>query len=43
MPVLDAAAAFGLRGVVAVTGPDTRLPDNEAGAHVSVRRVAHLL
>jgi HAD superfamily hydrolase (TIGR01509 family) len=43
VPVLDAAAEFGLRGVVAVTGPDTRLPDNEAGAHVSVRRVIHLL
>jgi len=43
VPVLDAAAAFGLRGIVAVTGPDTRLPDNEAGAYVSVRRVANLL
>jgi putative hydrolase of the HAD superfamily len=43
VPVLDAAAEFGLRGIVAVTGPDTRLPDNETGAHASVRRVVHLL
>lgn len=41
--VLDAAAAYGLRGIVAVTGPDTRLPDNEIGAHASVRRVVDLL
>ncbi len=40
--VLDAAAAFGLRGTVAVTRPDTRLPDIEAGAHVNVRRIADL-
>ena len=43
VPVLDAAAAFGLHGIVAVTGPDTRLPDNEVGAHISVQRVVHLL
>ena len=43
MPVLDAAATFGLHGIVAVTGPDTRLPDNEAGAHMSVRRIVELL
>ncbi len=41
--VLDAAAAFGLNAVVAITGPDTRLPDSEIGAHVGVRRVADLL
>lgn len=43
LPVLDAAAAFGLHGVVAVTGPDTRLPDTQSGSHASVRRVADLL
>jgi len=43
IPVLDAAAAFGLRGIVAVTGPDTGLPDNDVGAHLGVRRVVHLL
>lgn len=41
--VLNAAAKFGLRGIVAVTSPDTRLPDNDAGAHKNVRRVANLL
>ncbi len=43
VPVLDAAASFGLRGIVAVTRPDTQLPDNEAGSHPSVRRVISLL
>jgi len=43
VPVLDAAAAFGLRGIVAVTGPDTQLPDNEVGSHAGVRRVVSLL
>jgi len=41
--VLDAAAAFGLRAIVAVTVPDSGLPDSEIGAHVGVQRVADLL
>ena len=43
LPVLDAALAFGLGAVVAVTGPDSRLPENDAGRHLSVQRVAHLI
>jgi 5'-nucleotidase len=43
IPVLDAAAAFGLRGIVAVTGPDTHLPDTDAGIHASVRSIVNLL
>jgi len=41
--VLDAAAAFGLCATVAITRPDTRLPDNQAGAHPGVRRIVRLL
>jgi HAD superfamily hydrolase (TIGR01509 family) len=36
LPVLDAAAAFGLGEVVAVTRPDTRMPDKHPGTHRSV-------
>lgn len=43
IPVLDAAAAFGLHGIVAVTGPDTQLPDTDAGTHASVRQIVNLL
>ncbi|MDP6415086.1 MAG: GMP/IMP nucleotidase [Gammaproteobacteria bacterium] len=43
LPVLDAAAAYGLRGIVAVSGPDTQLPDNDTGSHASVRRIVQLL
>jgi len=43
VPVLDAAAAFGLGATVAVTRPDTRLPDNRAGGHPGVRRIVRLL
>ncbi len=43
VPVLDAAAAFGLGHIVAVTGPDSGLPDHEAGPHASVRRIVSLI
>ncbi|MDP7419023.1 MAG: GMP/IMP nucleotidase [Gammaproteobacteria bacterium] len=43
VPVLDAATAYGLRGIMAVAGPDTQLPDNDTGSHASVRRVIQLL
>lgn len=42
-PVLDAAAGFGLAGVVAVTRPDTRQPARAAGRYTSVERVADLV
>jgi len=42
-PVLDAAADFGLRGVVAVRRPDTRIPAREGGNHAAVESVAELV
>ncbi|MCC7258814.1 MAG: GMP/IMP nucleotidase [Gammaproteobacteria bacterium] len=41
--VLDAAAAFGLAGVVAVTRPDTRQPPRVVPGHVAVESVSELL
>lgn len=42
LPVLDAAAAFGLAGVVAVHRPDTRQPARAAGSHAGVDHLADL-
>lgn len=42
-PVLAAAAAFGLAGVVAISRPDSHLPAKPAGAFMSVEGVAGLL
>lgn len=42
-PVLDAAAAFGLRAVVAVTRPDTRRVSCTSSRHHAVEGVADLL
>jgi HAD superfamily hydrolase (TIGR01509 family) len=41
--VLDAAFAFGIRDVVEVTCPDTRMAAKEPGVHRGVRRVANLI
>ena len=41
--VLDAAFAFGIRNVVEVTCPDTRMAAKEPGVHRGVRRVANLI
>lgn len=41
-PVLDAAAGFGLAGVVAVTRPDTRQPVRAVDHHVAVEGVYEL-
>jgi HAD superfamily hydrolase (TIGR01509 family) len=41
--VLDEAAAYGIGAVVAVTRPDTRLPDKEPGAHRSVAGLRSLI
>ena len=41
--VLDAALAFGIRGVIEVTCPDTRMAVKEPGTHRGVRRVASLI
>ena len=41
--VLDTAADFGLQGVIAITGPDSRLDDNDVDTHLSVRRIVQLL
>ena len=41
--VLDAARNFGIRGIVAVTRPDTRLPVRESGTNIGVEGVSHLL
>jgi HAD superfamily hydrolase (TIGR01509 family) len=43
LPVLDAAASFGLAGVVAVTRPDTRLPVKDIQDHLAIEGVAALL
>lgn len=42
-PVLDAAAAFGLQAVVAVTRPDTRRAPQAATRHPAIEKVADLL
>jgi GMP/IMP 5'-nucleotidase len=42
-PVLDAASAFGLAGVVAVTRPDTRQPARHCGRHRGIESVADLI
>lgn len=41
--VLDAAFAFGIRDVIEVTCPDTRIAAKEPGVHRGVRRVANLI
>ena len=41
--VLDAALAFGIHSVVAVTYPDTRMAVKDSGIHRGVRRVANLI
>jgi putative hydrolase of the HAD superfamily len=41
--VLDAALAFGIRGVIEFTCPDTRMAVKEPGTHRGVRRVASLI
>lgn len=43
LPVLDAAARFGVGGVVAVTRPDTRLPLKDPEGHRAVPGVVNLL
>ncbi len=43
LPVLDAAARFGLAGVVAVSRPDTRLPVRVVEGHSAVEGVSSLL
>lgn len=43
VPVLDAAAAYGLGHIVAVTEPDSGQPDHDSGPHASVRRVVSLI
>jgi len=43
IPVLDAAAQFGVAGVVAVTRPDTRMPAKSVAQHPAVSGVADLL
>ncbi len=43
LPVLDAADRFGIRQVVAVTRPDTRLPARDPSRHRGVRGVVSLL
>jgi putative hydrolase of the HAD superfamily len=42
-PVLDAARAFGLAGVVAVTRPDTRRPPRSVAHHPAIHGVAELM
>jgi putative hydrolase of the HAD superfamily len=42
-PVLDAASAFGLGGVVAITRPDTRQPVRAVERHTAVESVAELI
>lgn len=41
-PVLDAAAAFGLRAVLAVTRPDTRQPPRTVQRHPAIESVEEL-
>lgn len=43
LPVLDAAARFGVGGVVAITRPDTRLPARDPGRYPGVPGVFSLL
>lgn len=43
LPVLDAAARFGIGKVVAVTQPDTRLPRKDPAGHHGVTGVLNLL
>jgi putative hydrolase of the HAD superfamily len=43
LPVLDAAAGFGLAGVVAVSRPDSRQPPRTVAGHHAVERVVELL
>ena len=43
LPVLDAAVRFGVRGVVAVTRPDTRLPFTDTAAHRGIPGLINLL
>lgn len=43
LPVLDAAADYGLAGVVAVTRPDTKAPVRAVPRHASVEGVGDLL
>lgn len=43
LPVLDAAERFGIRRVVAVTRPDSRLPARDPAHHQGVRGVVSLL
>jgi putative hydrolase of the HAD superfamily len=43
LPVLDAAAGYGLAGVVAVTRPDTREPARALPRHATVEAVGELL
>jgi hypothetical protein len=42
-PVLDAAAAFGIGAVIAVTRPDTRRPPHADTRYRSVMAVGELL
>lgn len=43
LPVLDAAAAFGIRGLVAITRPDTRQPVRLVPRHLAVEGIENLL
>jgi putative hydrolase of the HAD superfamily len=43
LPVLDAAAACGLAGVLAVTRPDSRQPARVVETHASVPSLGHLV
>jgi len=43
MPVLDAAAAAGIAGVLAVTRPDSRQPLRVVDRHASVEALGHLV
>ena len=43
LPVLDAAAAFGLGSVVAITRPDTRQPARNVDRHHAIEGVIGLL
>jgi len=43
LPVLDAAERFGVGGIVAVTRPDTRLPQKDLERHRGVPGVVNLL
>ncbi len=43
LPVLDAAAAFGIRDIFAITRPDSRLPAGRSGAHHGIDGVVELI